>query len=408
MEEMVKGKVLILSGSFGQGHQQVAYAVEEAIQKRSPNTEVVVVDFLAWAHPYFYHVAHFTYMKMLKYSPKLYGFLYKKTYKKSSMSTKLDKILSAGIGKMQNLIQMIQPSIIINTFPFAAAIVSKLKEYQVIDIPSITVITDHTSHSYWIHPFTDQYIVASGKVKQSLVDLGIKRETVACTGIPIRSKFSEPSNRDEIRKKYELDPTLPTILIMGGGEGLIGKEILKSNELETLHEKIQFLIICGKNKKLKKNLEKEFYDSKHIIKIFGYTENIHELMSVSELVITKPGGVTTSEALVTELPMILFKPLPGQEEDNAHYLIQSGAAIAAENSFDLLHKINIILANKNILQKLKSSAKKIQMTNASLHALYAIINAKVQVGLNSGHQTRIDRWKTNRLFKKSLLFNQGH
>ena len=189
-----KDKILILSSTFGEGHQQVAYAVHEAVQSRLPDVEPVVVDFMAVAHSYFYPISHYVYMTGIKKFPSLYDYIYQKTRRVNFFSIKLNTFLSPGTGRMLKLLQEVQPTVVVSTFPFAAGVMSKLKGCGLTHIPSVTIITDYTDHSYWIHPYTDQYIVGSSLVRHALNHQGIADSKIADTGIPIKPKFYQASS----------------------------------------------------------------------------------------------------------------------------------------------------------------------------------------------------------------------
>jgi processive 1,2-diacylglycerol beta-glucosyltransferase len=404
-----KEKILILSGSFGQGHQQVANAISEAAQLRLNDYETVVVDFMAWAHPNFYPISHYFYMKGIQKLPQVYGYLYQKTYDRSLFSISLNTVMSSGIGKMLKLLQSVKPTVVVSTFPFAAGILSKLKEYGLTNIPLVTVITDHTSHSYWLHPFTDHYIVGSNGVRQQLIRLGIPGDHIACTGIPIRTKFLQSFHREDLIEKHGLDPDLPTILIMGGGDGLIGEGLLNVKTLEALPIKSQFIILCGHNDKLRQQLEVELKHSRHRIILSGYIEHVQELMAISNLIVTKPGGVTTSEAIAMELPMVLYKPLPGQEQDNALFLTQAGAAIQAENSSDLMQSISNVLKDRKLLSEMKDNSRNLQKREAAFDAVHIITESMIrQKPFYSTELSRMNKWRNNRLMKRAGAFYHSH
>jgi processive 1,2-diacylglycerol beta-glucosyltransferase len=402
-----EGKILILSGRFGEGHQQVANAIKEAAVVEIPNIETMVLDFFDWAYPNLFPFSHYVYMKGIKTFPQVYGYLYQKTYKGNPFSKKLNSLFSIGIGKMLTLLQTVKPTVVVSTFPFASSIISKLKEYGLTNIPLVTVITDHTHHSYWLHPYTDHYIVGSNDSREKIIRLGIPEETITCTGIPIRTRFIENRNRIDLCTKYQLDPHISTVMIMGGGEGLIGKGILKSKELESFPKRLQLIILCGHNEKLQQHLESELSSTKHVIKIFGFTDNVDELMAVSNIIVTKPGGVTTSEALAMELPMLLYKPLPGQEQDNAEYLINAGVAVKADNSSDLFLQLSKMLDNRNFLARMRKNARTIQTKKASFYALGIINQSMVNSVLFSQEFIVSAKFKSHRQMKKSLLLSQG-
>jgi processive 1,2-diacylglycerol beta-glucosyltransferase len=412
MSKVTKNKILILSGTFGQGHLQAAKALKEAAQLCYPNANPVVIDFISWAHPYMYPISNYLYIKGLKVFPQLYGFFYQKTHPKSAFSSRFQSLFFLGLRKMLQLLDRERPAIVVSTHPFVSGILSKLKEYGLTNIPFVTVITDHTDHSSWIHPYTDLYMVGSNEGKNKLLRLNVPEEKIACTGIPIQTKFLHSYRREEFIAKHGLDDHLPTVLIMGGGEGLFGKGFLTLPTLESIPETLQFIILCGRNEKLKQKLELELKPSKHRIHLFGYVEYVHELMAVSDLIITKPGGVTTSEALAMELPMILYRPLPGQEQENARYLTKYGAAILSENPDELIEQMTNLIQNRQLLLKMKKNSGKIQKKAAAFDALLAIrqlLSMRSQPPYILEKRPQIMKWKAARLLKKrtSVLHIHG-
>ncbi len=395
-------KILILTGRFGEGHQQAAKAIQEAAMSKYPHLETKVVDFMAWAYPNLYPVSHYVYMKGIKKFPQLYGLLFQKTYESNYFSQKLNSLLSVGIRKMLTLLQQEKPTVVVSTFPFTSSVFSKLKEYHLTDVPLVTVITDHTHHSYWLHPFTDQYIVGSKEIKEKMVQNGIPSERVADTGIPIRTRFLKKPDIHTLIQKYNLEEELPTVLIMGGGDGLIGKGFLNKNTLETISQRLQLIILCGHNEKLREQLEKELIQTKHRTVIKGFTDCVDELMAVSDLIVTKPGGVTTSEALAMGLPMLLYKPLPGQEQDNAKFLLKAGAALQADNPFELASQISAIIGNKLLMARMKKNANQIQAKKAAYCALEII--KQIPVNSNTYIRNRTRQGKSRTLKFKPLKF----
>lgn len=400
-------KILILTGRFGEGHQQAANAIQEAAIDEFPNIETVIVDFMADAYPNLYPVSHYVYMKGIKKFPQLYGFIFKKTYEKNYISKKINSLFSIGIGKMLKLLQEVRPTVVVSTYPFASSVFSKLKEYGLTNVPLVTVITDYTCHSSWVHPFTDQYIVGSQEIREKLIQHGIPKEGVASTGIPIRKRFLEKRDRNELIQKYKLEKNIPTILIMGGGDGLIGKGFLNNHTLEMITERLQLIILCGNNHKLRQQLEKDLSFSKHRIEILGFTEKVNELMAVANIIITKPGGVTISEALAMELPMLLYKPLPGQERDNAKYLINAGAAVQADNPFDLVQQLSTMLKNEVFLARMKKNTRHIQMKRAAYNVLEIINHSIANPMLFIKEDFPSTKFKSLKNITSSNLTNQG-
>ncbi|WML56628.1 glycosyltransferase [Neobacillus sp. PS2-9] len=368
-----KDKILILSATYGDGHKQVANAISEAVDFSLPNVEPIILDIMQWLHPYLYPVSNYCYKKVINKFPQLYSFLYRKTHARSTFSAKLNALFSRGMSSLLEILQTMNPKVVVSTYPLAAGIMSKLKEQGFIDVPVVTIITDYTDHSYWLHPYTDQYVVGSNQVKEKLISLGIDPHKIKCTGIPIRQKFIQTEPRDVLAEKYGLIPNQFTVLVMGGGEGFIGKGISTFRAFEKLASPIQLIIICGRNRKLQKQLEAVVRNSKHKVLILGFSEDINELMAVSDLMVSKSGGVTTTEAMAMELPLLIYRPLPGQEEDNAKFLVKSGMAILAKNEEDIISNIQNMLSNSIPLLLMKFKARINQTKTSSFDALDVIL-----------------------------------
>lgn len=373
-----KDKYLILSATFGEGHKQVANAISEAVDFFLVDAEPVTIDIMEWIHPHLYPISHYIYKRGIHKFPQVYSFLYKKTRVKNSFSVKLNSLFLLGMQTMLKMIREIKPKVVVSTYPFAAGIISRLKEQGLIDIPAVTIITDYTDHSYWIYPYTDQYIVGSVQVRDRLIALGVEENKIKHTGIPVRKRFMEVLLKGILLDKYRMDANVFTILIMGGGDGFFSKGLSTFQALESISAPIQVLIVCGKNKKLKKQLEWELKDSKHDVRILGYCDHIHELMAISDLMITKPGGVTISEAMAMDLPLLIYHSLPGQEEENAEYLYRSGFAFIARSVQDLLEQIEELIHDSAPLRRMKQRIKKNQTKTSSKDALRVIVGAVKQ------------------------------
>ncbi|MEH7336189.1 glycosyltransferase [Neobacillus drentensis] len=379
MKVVNKEKVLILTGNYGDGHIQVANAMHEAIQIRFPALEPVIFDFMEWVHPYSNQVSRFLYLQGVKKFPQVYGYIYQKTRRANRFSKMMKTVWSTGLGRMQKLIEEVQPSVVVSTFPLAAAVMSKLKSYGLTNVPTVTTITDHTDHSCWIYPFTDQYIVGSNAVRDALMNMGVEEHRIANTGIPIRQQFSQSFQREDICEKYGLDPQMPIVLVMGGGCGLIGDGSSTIKGFEELPNPVQLIIVCGHNEKLRMQLKEKLKDSKHRIHLTGYINYVHELMAISDLMITKPGGVTTFEAIAMELPMLLYKPIPGQEEDNAKFLVRTGVAIQATTDRDLTNQLAKILSNTNLLQQMKENSKQFHPKESAFASVEVMMQVPIMV-----------------------------
>ena len=210
-------------------------------------------------------------------------------------------------------------------------------------------------------------------MRDRLISLGIEDDKIKNTGIPVRQRFIESQPRELLLERYGMNSNKFTVLLMGGGDGFIGKGRSTFRALESVSQTMQLIIVCGRNKKLKKQLELELKDYKHDVLLLGFCENIQEFMAISDLMVTKPGGVTTSEALSMGLPLLIYHPLPGQEEDNAEFLWKSGLAFLAKTENDLILKIESILNDSRDLKSMQQMTEPYQSRTSSFDALNVIV-----------------------------------
>lgn len=374
----MRSRVVILSGELGDGHKQAAHALVEASALYEDHVDVQVVDFMSLVSPRLHHVSKYLFVQGLKNFPYVYGFLYKRTRQPNALSYMLKRCTAYGISRLLHFLNETRPDIVVSTFPMAAAAVSLLKESGAIHMPSVTVVTDHTDHSYWLHHSTDHYIVGSEFVRHSLARSGIADHRMSVTGIPIRSQFYQSFNRQLLRKKHGLLLDRPTLLLMGGGHGMMSHDLINMLKSEQLADPLQIIIVCGHNDSLRRQLSHTLHGSKHHIVLTGYVDYVHELMALSDLIITKPGGLTTSEAIALNLPMLLYRPLPGQEQDNARCLVKMGVAVMAKHETDLLQQLKMLLAEPHILGNMRENAAHYAEDQSALKAWEAIMQVNSQ------------------------------
>ncbi|REB05507.1 galactosyldiacylglycerol synthase [Sporosarcina sp. BI001-red] len=381
--------LLLLCGNLGDGHKQAAHAIAGSARENRSDIVTTVIDFAEWTHPHIHVIGSYFYTMWLEKLPSLYGYLFQKTRLDNSISSVLlKKIQIYTLGRLITLLNEVRPSVVVSTFPSAAAAMSMLKASGLVTIPTVTVITDHTDHSYWIHPHTDHYLVGSEYARYGLLRQGVSNHKITVTGIPIHSQFSLTYDRQLLREKHYLQQTITTVLIMGGGLGMISKSFIHMLQKDTRLDSIQFIVICGRNKKLKDKLSEQLKNQKHRFIVKGYIDYIHELMALSDMIITKPGGLTTSEAVALELPMILYKPLPGQEQDNASFLLHAEVALQAKDEKGLLQQLVNILHDPQVLSTLKMNAKKVRTKKAAYHALTRIMDTHRMFYSNTDKNTR--------------------
>ena len=233
-----------------------------------------------------------------------------------------------------------------------------------LDVPLIGVLTDCYPHSYWFFDSVNYYIVNSETATKRLVEHGIPAEKIKAYGIPIEPKFSEKVDAEAVGKKLGLDPGLPTVLIMGGNQGL-GPIAELVNELNKVSSQFQLIVVAGSNKRLFEWLDKRKRSLRFKAVVYGYTTEVYELMSVSSLIVTKPGGLTISESLSKELPIIILNPIPGQEAKNTEYLISEGVAVKADSAADAALLTEMLLGNRSKLEQMRGNASRIAKPRSS-------------------------------------------
>ncbi|WP_196592682.1 MGDG synthase family glycosyltransferase [Pectinatus sottacetonis] len=371
---MTQKNVLIITASIGSGHNKAAAAVSNELKAKYPEINVNIVDFMSPETAYLNDLLKEIYLKMLDFVPTLYKFLYNFTagrLKGSSVQVLLAHFMKRN---MTSIVKKYQPDIIICTHPFPCAAASYLKEKQKINTRLFTIITDFCLHQIWIYKNVDMYFVAHEKMREELNERGINNDHIAVTGIPINKCFSEVYDKKALLKKFELKNNMPIILIMGGGLGLGGvKYALEA--LETLTMPIQILVVAGANVSLWSEVNNYLIHSRHLIRVWGYSHTINELMSVSSLLISKPGALTISEAMAMELPMILHAPIPGPEAQNAAYLSDNGAAISIQKPEYLSETVKNLLTDKERLMWMKKKAQCIKKPHAAADIVNIISNS---------------------------------
>ena len=373
-------KILIFYASYGGGHLNAAKSINDYIISNYPNNDVELIDCMKYVNKTIEKLTTAAYREMAKKAPWAWGKIYSDSQKGplAHLSSRSNKIMAI---KLLRLLREKQPDVIISTHPFGSQMCSYLKRKNKITAKIATIMTDFSPHDQWLvgHKFTDYFFVANDKMKNYLISKGITENKISLTGIPISNRFLKTYNKKEILDTYNLSEDKFTVLFFGGGEFGLGKtktaEIFESFVQESLKEKIQIIAIAGKNPKMKANFEEivskysvntttttttnttDTTDITNNVKILEFTNQVPELMSISDLVVTKPGGLTTSESLASHLPMLIINPIPGQEEENAEFLEDKGIAIWLRKNDDSKLIIENLLSDNKKLNLMKENTK---------------------------------------------------
>ena len=373
-------KILIFYASYGGGHLNAAKSINDYIVSNYPNYDVELIDCMKYVNKTIEKLTTAAYREMAKKAPWAWGKIYSDSQKGplAHLSSRSNKIMAI---KLLRLLREKQPDVIISTHPFGSQMCSYLKRKNKITAKIATIMTDFSPHDQWLvgHKFTDYFFVANDKMKNYLISKGITENKISVTGIPISNRFLKTYNKKEILDTYNLSEDKFTVLFFGGGEFGLGKtktaEIFESFVQESLKEKIQIIAIAGKNPKMKASFKEivskysvnttttnttnttNTTDITNNVKILEFTNQVPELMSISDLVVTKPGGLTTSESLASHLPMLIINPIPGQEEENAEFLEDKGIAIWLRKNDDSKLIIENLLADNQKLNLMKENTK---------------------------------------------------
>ena len=373
-------KVLLLYISNNSGHHRATKAIEESLHLTCSKVKVANINCFNYTNPVLEKVINSIYNKVIKIKPEVWEYLYDNP-KIVRRTRKLRKLIhKLNSKKLKRLISQFKPDAVVCSQAFPCGMVADFKKKFKFDFPLIGVLTDYAPHSYWMYDNVDAYIVPNEKTKERFVNSGIKSNKVFPFGIPISAKFSGKTNKESARRVLRLDDNKPTILIMGGGQGLgpIEDLIYAINTIET---PFQVIVVCGTNKKLKKWLEKRKLLFRKKMAILGYTRQVEMLMGISDFIVTKPGGLTTAEALAKSLPIVIVNPIPGQEAKNTEFLLSEGVAVKAKSPLDAACLIEKLLSETDRLKQMKAAAKKQAQPQSASNAADLIINLLKQEDL---------------------------
>lgn len=347
---MAKKKVLILSASIGTGHTQAARAIEEYVKTIPEECDVEHVDFLSNDILSIDNIVKETYIKILDVFPLLYDLMYYSSqgYKKGLAV----KTLFAW-GLKRRLLKVLadrKPDVLVFTHPFPAGAAALLKRQHRLNIPLVGVITDFAIHQLWVYPQIDVYCVAATQIKDLLVEQGVAADKVVVSGIPVRKAFDQERWHWDEEHQHNKN-----ILIMGGGLGMgsIRQSLALLDRLSVIDS---FTVVTGYNADLYDELSKMRGELDHDVEILGYTNQISKLMCRASLLLTKPGALTCTEGAAIQVPMVLYSPIPGQEEANAKYMQAKGCAAWVKKQEELVSIVSDLFTHPEKLEAMSKAS----------------------------------------------------
>lgn len=372
-------KVIIFYASFGGGHLSAAKSIENYLIKNYKDIDVELIDCMKYVNKTIEKVSTTAYKEMAKKIPWAWGKIYSNAQKGplAHISSKANSFMAI---KLLKLLREKNPELVISTHPFGTQMCNYLKRKKKVNFKIATVLTDFKSHDQWLvdSAYCNYFFVSNSEMQKELIEKNIDENKIIVTGIPVREEFLQNHDSDKIFKELGFDNYKKTILFFGGGEFGIGKEVTL-NVLDCLLKKFkntQIIAISGRNESMKNKFTKLVQDNlrENDVRVFEYTDKVAEYMSISNLVITKPGGLTSSEALVSHLPMVLINPIPGQEEENAEFLQNKKVAKWLKKDDDINFILDILINDDSVLNNMREHTYLISKPNATENICKIVMN----------------------------------
>ncbi len=361
-------RILVLSASVGAGHLRAAQAVELAMKELAPEASVQNVDVLELTNAAFRRVYAKSYLDLVNRAPHVLGYFYDLLDREPSPGRKSDRIRQLverlNLGRFLKFLREGSWDIIVNTHFLPAELIAALRIKGEYKTPQLTVTTDFETHRLWVNQPCDHYFTATEEGAVNLALWGIPAADITVTGIPIHPAFSKCAGQGQCRAKHGLKGDRPVILQLAGGFGVGPIEELFDAVL-AVEMPLELVVVTGRNESLRERLQQRVPPSRHLVHVLGFTTDMHDWMTAADLVMTKPGGLTTSEALACGAAMVVVNPIPGQESRNSDFLLENSAAIKINNVGTLPYKLSQLLRDPERIGQLRHNARNLGRPNAA-------------------------------------------
>jgi len=367
-------KIVILSASSGSGHTRAGEALEAAAAHVPGIASVRHIDVLEYASALLGELYSDLYKQMVSKTPSLWGWWYDKSdapWKGETFRVALERI------QMQPLMENLKaeaPDITICTHFLASDIVSYMLQHEQISTRHAVVVTDLHVHALWLCHQFERYFVPTDESSYYLRQIGLPDDRITVSGIPIHPSFSQSMDREALRRKSDLDPSLPVVLLSAGTFGM-ESSLFAIRALMHMEQPAQVVALCGKNDELLTEVRRATEAAPAHLKFraLPYTAEMHEWMASADLFIGKPGGLTLSEAMASALPMILLDPIPGQEEINAASMLEQGMAVSPTDVVTLPYKVDLLLREPQRLAEMRERMKQLSQPKAAYTILETLL-----------------------------------
>jgi len=366
-------KVLILSASVGSGHKVAAAAVEQRFRER-PDVAVVNQDALKLTSRLYQATATDAYFALAKDNPWAVGWLYDTNDAPFKNELGINRLWNElNTQPLARFIEEYDPDITVCTHFLPAGIAAQLMGQERIGGSLAIVTTDYDFQGMWLSRVFSRYFVALEEAKMQLIALGIAPERITVSGIPVSARLSAPLDAAAVRKRFHLNPELPTLLVsagaLGGGPA---REIVA--QIIRMSTPVQAVVVCGRNQALRDEVTTLTGEHAARFRVLGFTDEMADLMRVSSLFVGKPGGLTSAECMAAGLPMLIIAPIPGQEERNSDHLLESGAAARANTPSTIAYKLDQILTDPGRLEGMRLATARLAHPDAAQIVVETLLN----------------------------------
>jgi processive 1,2-diacylglycerol beta-glucosyltransferase len=361
-------RILVLSAAVGAGHLRAAQAVELALRERLPGATVRNVDVLELTNAAFRRLYGKAYLDLVNRAPHVLGYFYDLLDKPRRPNSKRDRLRLAieklNLGRFIRFLEEEPWDLAINTHFLPAEIIAALRRQGDLNLPQVTVTTDFETHRLWVNQPCDHYFTATEEGARYLHSWGVPPADTTVTGIPIHPVFSRPKDKAACRARHGIAGERPVILQLAGGFG-VGPIAKLYQTLLGLEKPIDLVVVAGRNEAVRAELAAIAAPPRHRTQVLGFTDQIDELMAAADLVVSKPGGLTTSEVLARGAVLVIVNPIPGQESRNSDFLLEHGAAIKANNLATLAYKVASLLDEPQRLNQLRAAVARVARPRAA-------------------------------------------
>jgi processive 1,2-diacylglycerol beta-glucosyltransferase len=356
--QAAKPRIAILSASVGSGHVRAGQAIESALGELLPDATIAHVDALDLTNGAFRRAYGAGYFRVVEHAPRFVGWMYDfldHPNDRGATTHARQLFERLNFTRLSRLLTEHPWDLAICTHFLPAALLARLRRRELVQFPHAVVITDFDVHGMWITRPCERFFVATDEAKANLAALQVEERDIAVTGIPIDPRFNSSLDRGEAIARSELAAEGPIVLQLAGGFGIGSIERIHRSICQ-IERPLQIVVVTGRNSAAAEALASVDHHPRHRRKILGYSTRMHELLRAADVVVSKPGGLTTAESLASGCPMVIAEPIPGQEDRNADFLLENGCAIKVNNLSSLSYKLSWLLEDPARLARMRAAA----------------------------------------------------